>query len=63
MARPRLAPGKGSSPRIYVPVTDSQRAAIADHVAQSGCSTAQLVRDALAEWLAAHPIEEVAKAS
>jgi len=63
MSAHRLEPGKGKSPRVVVPLADSQRHALAAHSATTGLSTAQLVRDAVAAWLAEHPLEEVGKAS
>lgn len=58
MSARRLAPGKGKSPRIYVPVTDAQRQALRDISSKTGRTTAQLTRDALDAWLAAQGEQE-----
>jgi predicted DNA-binding protein len=63
MSNPRLAPGKGSSPRIVVSVSDDQRQALDALSAHTARSMAQITREALAEWLINHPFEEVAEAS
>jgi len=58
-----LAPGKGKSPRIVVSVSDDQRQALDTLSAHTDRSMAQITREALAEWLVNHPLEEVAQAS
>jgi hypothetical protein len=63
MSNPRLAPGKGKSPRIVVSVSDAQRHALDTLSARTGRSTAELTREALDVWLIDHPLEEVAQAS
>ena len=63
MGHPRLATGIGNSPRVMISVTDMQRQILDELSAQTGRSTADLVREALDAWVKALPAKEVAKAS
>ncbi len=63
MSRPRLAPGRGTSPRTMITVTDRQRQVLDALSARTGRSTAELIREALDGWLATMPPEELPQAS